>query len=178
MSNQIMPFGRIQDAILNVRGQNVMLDRDLADLYGVETRRLNEQVKRNIKRFPIDFMFQLNIEEKNWVVANCDHLHTLKFSRTSPYAFTEHGAVMLASILNTDLAVKTSVLVVRAFVLLRKLLVTNEGLARKINDLELKYDHQFDVVYKALKQLIEKPKPMRRQIGFRRKNEDEDHSAK
>lgn len=129
-----------------------MLDRDLADLYIVETRRLNEQVKRNIDRFPKDFMFQLTKKEKDWVVANCPHLQSLKFSRTLPFAFTEHGAVMLASILNTDLAVQTSILVVRAFVQLRKILATNKNLARKINELELKYDNQFSVVFKALKQ--------------------------
>ncbi len=172
-----MSFGRIQDAILNIRGQKVMLDRDLADLYGVETKRLNEQVKRNIKRFPIDFMFQLTIEEKNWVVANCDHLHTLKFSTTTPYAFTEHGAVMLASILNTDLAAQTSILVVRAFIQLRKLLATHEELARKINELELRYDTKFAVVFKVLKQFIDKPLPTRRQIGFKKRyEEDEEHS--
>ena len=175
MSNQIMPFGRIQNAILNIRGQKVMIDRDLADLYGVETKRLNEQVKRNIKRFPIDFMFQLTSDEKNEVVANCDHLQVLKYSSTNPYAFTEHGAVMLASILNTETAVQTSVLVVRAFVQLRKLLLTNEEMAQKINDLERKYDGQFDLVYKALKQLIEKPKPARRQIGFTRGKEQDNH---
>ncbi|MEP6793538.1 MAG: ORF6N domain-containing protein [Saprospiraceae bacterium] len=174
MRTQVMPFERIQNSILNIRDQKVMLDRDLAELYGVETKRLNEQVKRNLKRFPIDFMFQLTTEEKSGVVANCDHLQVLKFSHTNPYAFTEHGAVMLASILSTDLAVQTSVLVVRAFVELRKLLSTNEALAKKINNLEMKYDGQFDLVYKALKQLIEKPKPARKQIGFKRKNEQED----
>jgi len=87
-----------------------MIDRDLADLYGVETRRLNEQVKRNKERFPKEFMFQLNKKEKEWVVANCDHLVKLKFSRTNPYAFTEHGTLMLASILNTEIAIQTSAL--------------------------------------------------------------------
>ena len=148
-----------------------MLDRDLAELYGVETKRLNEQVKRNIDRFPKDFMFQINKQEKAWVVANCDHLQVLKFSRTLPYAFTEHGAIMLASILNTNLAVQTSIMVVRVFVQLRKLLATHKDLARKIDELELKYDHQFSIVFKALKQLIEKPTPVRRRIGFN-KNSD------
>src|SRR6187399_2836946 len=106
MKRDIIPFERIQNSILNLRGQKVMLDRDLAVLYGVETKRLNEQVKRNINRFPLDFMFQLTVKEKNWVVANCDHLQALKFSSMMPYAFTEHGAVMLASILNSDVAVQ------------------------------------------------------------------------
>jgi len=154
-----------------------MLDRDLAEIYGVETKRLNEQVKRNSKRFPADFMFQLTTEEKHEVVAKCDHLKVLKFSSTNPYAFTEHGAVMLAAILSTDIAVQTSVLVVRAFVHLRKLLSTNEELARKINELELKYDGQFDLVYKAIKKLIDVPRPNRKPIGFIRRNEKEDHTS-
>lgn len=170
MRNTLIPLERIQGSILNIRGQKVMIDRDLAKLYGVETRRLNEQVKRNIDRFPNDFMFQLSKEEKDEVVANCDHLLSLKFSKTNPYAFTEHGAIMLASILNTTLAVETSILVVRAFIQLRKLLSTNEEVARKINELEQRYDSKFSVVFKALKQLIDKPNPERRQIGFLKKN--------
>ena len=96
--------GRIEKAIFIFRGQKVMLDIDLADIYGVKTKRLNEQVKRNLSRFPTDFMFQLSDEEKLEVVANCDHLERIKFSYTNPYAFTEHGAIMLASFLNTALA--------------------------------------------------------------------------
>ena len=146
-----------------------MLDKDLAELYDVETRRLNEQVKRNIARFPADFMFKLTKNEKDWVVANCDHLQNLKFSRTLPFAFTEHGAIMLASILNTDRAIKASILVVRAFVQLRKILGSHEDLYRKINELETKYDAKFSFVFKALKQLIDQPNPPRRQIGFIKK---------
>ncbi len=168
-TKNLIPQERIQNSILYIRGQKVMLDRDLAELYGVETRRLNEQVKRNIDRFPVDFMFQLTREEKEEVVANCDHLKSLKFSKTNPYAFTEHGAIMLASILNTSLAVETSILVVRAFIQLRKLLASNEELALKINEMEQKYDSNFSVVFQALKQLIDEPKPPRKQIGFVRK---------
>jgi hypothetical protein len=165
-TKNLIPPERIQNSILYIRGQKVMLDRDLAELYGVETRRLNEQVKRNVDRFPVDFMFQLSREEKDEVVANCDHLKSLKFSKTNPYAFTEHGAIMLASILNTSLAVETSILVVRAFIQLRKLLASNEELAIKINELEQKYDSNFSAVFQALKQLIDEPKPTRKQIGF------------
>lgn len=164
--NSMSPVGKIQSSILNVRGQKVMVDRDLADLYGVATKRLNEQVKRNKDRFPPDFMFKLTKDEKDWVVANCDNLQILKFSRTTPYAFTEHGAVMLAAILNTKMAVKTSILVVRAFVQLRKSTSTNHDLVRKINALEANYDAKFSIVFKALKQLIDKPHPPRKQIGF------------
>lgn len=160
---------QIQQSILILRGQKVMLDRDLAELYGVETKRLNEQVKRNKGRFPKDFMFRLTKKEKDEVVANCDHLRALKYSRTNPYAFTEHGAVMLASVLNTELAVKTSILVVRAFIQLRKMLAYNKELIKRINELEAKYDSKFTNVFKVLKQIIEKPDPPRRPIGFRNK---------
>lgn len=168
MKRSIHP-NQIQHTILVIRGQKVMLDRDLAELYGVETKRLNEQVRRNKGRFPRDFMFQLTRKEKEEVVANCDHLASLKYSRTNPYAFTEHGAVMLASVLNTDLAVKTSILVVRAFIQLRKLLAHNKDLIKRIDELEEKYDSKFSTVFKALKQIIEKPNPPRRPIGFRNK---------
>ncbi|MEO5907226.1 MAG: ORF6N domain-containing protein [Saprospiraceae bacterium] len=126
---------KIQTVILPLRNQRVMLDRDLAILYGLETKRLNEQVKRNIDRFPGDFMFQLSQQEKDWVVANCDHLSGLKYSPTLPYAFTEHGAVMLASVLNSKQAIATSINVVRAFVHLRNLLTSHKDLARKIKEL-------------------------------------------
>lgn len=97
----IIPLGQIEKRILVIRGQGVMLDADLAGLYGVSTKRLNEQVRRNLDRFPEDFMFQLTAKEKAEVVANCDHLAKLKFSPVLPHAFTEHGAIMVASVLNT-----------------------------------------------------------------------------
>jgi hypothetical protein len=112
----LIPVERIERSIFLIRGQKVMLDADLAELYGVTTKRLNEQVKRNRGRFPADFMFQFAAKEKIEVVANCDHLSKLKFSPVLPNAFTEHGAIMVASVLNTPRAIQTSVLVVRAFV--------------------------------------------------------------
>ena len=168
MAKHIVPIERIQSAILFIRGLKVMIDHDLAEIYGVETRRLNEQVKRNKERFPNDFMFQLSKEEKAWVIANCDHLQMLKFSRTNPYAFTEHGAVMLASILNTSVAVQASIQVVRAFVKLRQLIGSHEELSQKLLQLEKKYDKQFNIVFSALKKLIDEPTPERRQIGFKK----------
>jgi hypothetical protein len=117
-------------------------------------------------RFPKDFMFQLNAGEKAWVVANCDHLESLKYSKSLPYAFTEHGAVMLASILNSEIAISTSIVVVRAFIELRKALASHDALRKKINELEQRYDANFSYVFKAIKQLMENPKPQRRQIGF------------
>ncbi len=149
----LVPMGRIERAIFVIRGQKVMLDADLAELYGVLTKVLNQAVKRNKERFPVDFMFQLTKEEKDEVVTNCDHLKRLKFSPTLPHAFTEHGAIMLATILNSPIAVQASIQVVRAFVRLRQMLASNAVLARKLDTLERKYDAQFKVVFDAIRQL-------------------------
>ncbi len=159
---------RIALAILFIRGQKVLLDIDLASIYGVKTKRLNEQVKRNTNRFPQDFMFQLSDEEKKQVVASCDHLNKIKFSNSNPYAFTEHGAIMLASVLNSPLAIETSVLIVRAFVKLREILSTNAELAKKIMELETRYDKHFKVVFHALRELMndEILKVERPKIGY------------
>jgi len=150
-----------------IRGEKVILDADLAQLYDVSTKRLNEQVKRNQGRFPEDFMFQLTEAEKVEVVANCDHLRRLKFSPTRPYAFTEHGAIMAANVLNSEGAVKASVQVVRAFIKLRQLLASNADLSRKLNELESKYDRQFSVVFDAIRELMTPPPSKARPIGFR-----------
>lgn len=126
----------IENKILLIRDEEVMLDADLAALYGVTTKRLNEQVKRNRDRFPEDFMFQLSEKEQAEVVANCDHLKRLKFSPNLPHAFTEHGATMLATVLNSPVAVQASIQVVRAFVKLRQILSTSKELAHKLEQLE------------------------------------------
>ena len=105
----IVPVGKIEERILLIRGEKVIVDADLSEFYGVPTKRLNEQVKRNKDRFPDDFMFQISAEEKSEVVANCDHLSKLKYSKSLPYAFTEHGAIMAASVLNSKKAVEVSV---------------------------------------------------------------------
>ena len=146
-----------------------MLDSDLADIYGVKTSRLNEQVKRNKDRFPDDFMFQLTEKEKKEVIANCDHLQKLKFSKTNPYAFTEHGTIMLANVLKTSTAVETSVLIVRAFVKLRELLSTHKKLERKVLELESKYDKQFKLIFKAIRELTQQDQinKNRPRIGFK-----------
>lgn len=146
-----------------------MLDSDLADIYGVKTKRLNEQVKRNPGRFPSDFMFQLTDVEKKEVVANCDHLSKIRFSSTNPYAFSEHGAIMLASVLNTELAIETSVLIVRAFVKLREIMTKNAELGKKLTELESKYDKQFKIVFQALRELMQNDahKTERIKIGYR-----------
>ena len=168
----IIPEVRIERSILVIRGEKVMLDTDLAVLYGVPTKRLNEQVKRNRDRFPRDFMFQLTGREKREVVANCDHLKRLKFSPSLPYAFTEHGAIMLATVLNSPIAVKASIQVVRAFIRLRQMLASNAELARKLYSLEKKYDEQFKVVFDAIRELMTPPAHTRKgKIGFRRERE-------
>jgi hypothetical protein len=144
-----------------------MLDADLAHLYGVATKRLNEQVKRNKERFPADFTFQLTPDEKAEVVATCDHLRPLRFSPTLPHAFTEHGAVMLATVLQTQVAIAASIQVVRAFVRLRLLLADNRDLARRLDALEARYDGQFKAVFTAIRALMTPPEKPTRRIGFR-----------
>ena len=171
----LVPIEVISSRILTIRGERIMLDTDLAELYGVETKRLNEQVRRNSERFPEDFMYQLTTAEKTEVVANCDHLSRLKFSPTLPYAFTEHGAIMAASVLNTPRAVEVSVYVVRAFVKLRELLATNKGLAVKLAELERKlegHDTSIHQLVGAIRELMNPPEPKKkRPIGFGREAE-------
>ncbi|HAH05232.1 MAG TPA: hypothetical protein DCM05_01705 [Elusimicrobia bacterium] len=156
----------IERRIFLIRGQRVMLDADLAAVYGVSTRRLNEQVRRNRKRFPKDFMFLLTPVEKAEVVAKCDHLRHIRFSPHLPLAFTEHGAIMLASVLSSPIAIESSVTVVRAFLKLREMLSTHKDLTRRLDALEKRYDAQFRVVFDAIRELMEPPDEPKRQIGF------------
>lgn len=167
----LMPVEAIERRILVIRGQKVMLDSDLAEIYNVPTKVLNQAVKRNIDRFPDDFMFHLTKEEKDEVVTNCDHLRKLKFSPSLPNAFTEHGAIMVATILNSPVAVKTSIQVVRAFVRLREMIVSNKKLSKRLDELEKKYDTQFKVVFDAIRQLMIPPEPKRKRIGFLQEKE-------
>ncbi len=155
----LVPTERIERAILVLRGHKVMLDADLAGLYGVSTKALNQAVKRNRERFPADFMFELTQEEKEEVVTNCDHLFRLRFSYVLPHAFTEHGVLMLANVLNSERAVRVSVQIVRAFVRLREVLAGHTDLARKLAEMEKKYDAQFKVVFDAIRQLMAPPEP-------------------
>ena len=148
-----------------------MIDKDLAELYGVSTRRLNEQVKRNAKRFPSDFMYQLTVEEKQEVVANCDHLKNLKFSPQLPYVFTEYGAVMLASVLNSDRAIEVNILIVRIFTRMRETLQANQEILQKLEQLEkqtFKNSDDIKVIFTALRKLLNPPQEPRPRIGFRR----------
>jgi len=165
----IIPISKIEQRILLIRGQRVILDADLAMLYGVSTRVLNQAVRRNLKRFPQDFMFKLGQPEKNEVITICDHLKNIKYAKALPNAFTEHGAIMAASILNTERAVHISVFVVRAFVKLREMLSTHKELAHKLAELERKlqnHDQSIQSLVVTIRQLMKPPETKKRPIGF------------
>lgn len=153
-----------------------MLDSDLANLYGTSTRTLNQAVKRNRDRFPEDFMFRLTNAEKTEVITNCDHLSKLRFSPSLPLVFTEHGAIMAASVLSTPRAVEMSVLVVRAFVRIREFLATHKELAAKLRELERKLESHNDAIRSlvaAIRELMAPPEPKKkRSIGFLARHED------
>ena len=159
----------VERTILLIRGHRVMLDTDLAILYGVPTKRLNEQVRRNKKRFPSDFMFQLTAEE---VERLRSQIATLKPGRGqhrkySPYAFTEQGVAMLSSVLHSERAIQVNIAIMRAFVQLREMIGSNKTLARRLNELEKKYDSQFRVVFEAIRDLMTEPEPKVKRIGFK-----------
>jgi hypothetical protein len=188
MSKKIIPIRRITQSILVLRGQKVMLDYDLATLYGVEARVLNQAVKRNASRFPVDFMFQISAEEMEKVsqvvtppaqertekkVTNSSQFVTssskYRGKRYRPYAFTEQGVAMLSSVLNSERAVKVNIAIMRAFVRLREVLETNRELAQKFNELEKrvgKHDEKIDAILEAIRQLMAPPTKPRREIGF------------
>jgi uncharacterized protein YciW len=180
MPNNNLLLPRIEHQILVIRGQKVIVDSDLAALYGVPTKRLNEQVKRNKERFPQDFMFQLDDAEKAEVVAKCDHLTNLKFSKSLPYAFSEHGAIQAANVLASSQAVEMGIYIVRAFVHLRQATDLHQDLAKRLTELEeqtAKLDMQHDnfsqttraqlkQVFDALKALTTQPDSVKRPIGF------------
>ena len=163
---------RIEQSILLIRGQKVMLDRDLAQLYGVETRVLNQAVRRNIDRFPEDFMSRLTREEImriSQIVISSVHpvVKTLKFSK-NVMAFTEHGVAMLSSVLNSPRAVQVNIQIMRTFAKLREIISHHKDLARRLDELEKKYDAQFKIVFDAIRQLMAppEPEPPKKRIGF------------
>ncbi|MBW2278087.1 MAG: ORF6N domain-containing protein [Deltaproteobacteria bacterium] len=175
-TTEITPIDAIEPLILNMRGTRVILDVDLARLFGTTTKRLNEQVRRNRERFPEDFAFKLTKMEKMEVVANCDHLENIKYSNTLPLAFTEYGAIMAANVLNSQRAVKVSVLVVRAFVRLKKLLSANAELALELADLKNRvegHDDEIERIVAAIRMLTEPRVSRRCKIGFG--SEPDDH---
>jgi len=159
--------------ILVIRGKRVMLDRDLAMLYGVATKRLNEQVKRNPKRFPEDFMFQLTSNEKGDLVANCDRFAMIKHSTVLPYVFTEQGVAMLSSVLNSERAIVVNIQIMRAFVKLKEFVLSHKDLAIKLEALERKYsehDQKIHQIFEAIRQLLAQPRSEERRIkGFAQK---------
>jgi hypothetical protein len=171
---------RIESRILVVRNHKVIIDADLAALYDVPTKALNQAIKRNAERFPADFMFQLSAEEKAEVVTNCDHLQQLKFSRALPFAFTEHGAIQAANVLNSPRAVEMGIYVVRAFVRLKEAAATHADLAKRLTELEEKTEGlalshdtfsrntraQLKQIFDALRALMVPPDPPKRPIGF------------
>ena len=170
MSNtEIIPGERIEKAIYVIRGEKVMLDRDLAELYQVQTKALNQAVRRNIDRFPADFMFQLTenevaeVNRSQFVTGSEKH----RDPRFPPFAFTEQGVAMLSSVLRSKRAITVNIEIMRAFVKLRQLLVSNVELSRRLDELESKYDKQFRVVFDAIRRLMVTPARGRKEIGFR-----------
>jgi hypothetical protein len=167
---EVVRVSRIEQRILLIRGVKVIIDADLAEFYGLSTKRLNEQMKRNKSRFPDDFVFRLTTKEKSEVVAKCDHLSNLKYSNALPCAFTEHGALMEAGVLNTDRAVEVSVFVVRAFVKLRQTISPHKELSRNLAQLEKKlarHDRQIISLVHAIRSLTGPGEvPASRRIGF------------
>jgi hypothetical protein len=155
----------VESIIIVLRGEKVILDRDIARLYEVETKMLVQAVKRNLDRFPLDFMFQLTLEESASLRYQFG-TSSWGGSRYRPYAFTEQGVAMLSGVLRSERAVQVNVEIMRTFVRLRRLAATREDLARKIEDLEEKYDEQFRVVFDALRELMAAPEPSDRPIGF------------
>jgi len=163
-----VPLERVESAILLIRGEKVILDSDLAMLYGVSTARLNQQINRNLDRFPGDFMFRLSATEfHDLMLQNATSKKGRGGRRKLPYVFTEHGAIMAANVLNSDRAVRASVQVVRAFVKLRQILAANADLAGKLDALEKKYDRHFKIVFDAIRQLMTPPPVNANSIGFR-----------
>ena len=164
--NGVILVDRIENIILFIRGHKVILARDLAELYGVTTGNLNKAVKRNIDRFPNDFMFQLTAEEYKSLRFHFGILEKGRHSKYLPYAFTEQGVAMLSSVLKSKRAVQVNIEIMRAFVRLRRMLSVHKDLERKLTDLEQKYDEQFKIVFEVISQLMTPPAKPRKKIGF------------
>jgi hypothetical protein len=163
----LVPVERIEQAILVLRGHKVLLDADLAVLYAVETKVLNRAVKRNLDRFPADFMLKLTDKEAASLRFHIGTSNRRGGRRYMPYAFTEQGVAMLSSVLRSPRAVQVNIEIMRAFVRLRQMLQSNESLAGKLEELEKKYDSQFRVVFEAIRELMVHPETPKKRIGFR-----------
>jgi hypothetical protein len=174
-ARQIIPLESIERRIYVIRGHNVMLDFDLAELYGVTTSRLNEQVKRNIERFPEDFAFQLSREAFDALMSQIAISNTGRGGRRKlSWAFTEHGILMLSSVLRSEQAVQVNIAIMRAFVRMREVMISHKEMARRIDDMERKYDTQFKAVFDALRRIMEPPDPpKKRRIGYIIPEQDE-----
>jgi hypothetical protein len=169
MSKEIIPVERVAQSIRWIRGQKVLLDSDLAALYGVTTGNLNKAVNRNRDRFPSDFMFQLSAQETEDLIFQIGRSKGRGGRRHRPYAFTEQGIAMLSSVLNSDRAIRVNIAIMRAFVKLRQMLETNRELARKFSEIERrvgKHDQEIAAILEAIRQLMAPPEKPRRQIGF------------
>lgn len=167
MKDSLVPIERIESKIFLMRGKKIMLDKDLAELYGVKPIALRQQVKRNIDRFPEDFMFQLTKEEVDILVSHFVIPSKKHLGGYLPYAFTEQGVAMLSSVLNSKTAILVNIQIIRVFTRLQEMVLSNEALKRKIEAMEKKYDHQFKVVFDALKSLLSSPAKKIKRIGFR-----------
>ena len=163
----LIPNDRIEKAIYLIRGERVMMDSDLAELYGVETNALNRAVKRNLKRFPNDFMFQLSTEEASDLRRQFGTSKSRGGRRYLPYVFTEQGVAMLSSVLHSDRAVLVNIEIMRTFVKIRQMLASNAELSHRLDELESKYDRQFKVIFDAIRQLMSPAPANRKPIGFR-----------
>lgn len=169
-----LPDEVLMDKILLVRNIKVMLDRDLAELYGIETKRLKEQVRRNIDRFPKDFMFELSEKEHELLKRQFDNRNRGQHSKYPPYAFTEHGVLMLSSVLNTERAVKVNIQIMRVYVRIREMIQTHKDLIIQMDQLEQKVgkqDEKISIVFEYLTKFIELEKKPRKEVGYKRKDE-------
>ncbi len=165
-ARSLVQIQRIENAIMMIRQQRVMLDADLADLYGTETKVLVQAIKRSLSRFPKDFMFQLTKQEFTILRSQSVTSRSWGGRRTPPYAFTEQGVAMLSSVLNSKKAVDVNVEIMRTFVRVREILSSTENLGRRLRDLENKCDEQFEIVFEAIKKLMENPEEAKRIAGF------------
>ena len=167
-----MPQEQVENKILVIRGSKVMIDRDLAELYGVETKQLNRQVHRNYERFPVEFMFQLTKVEKDELVTNWHRFNSLKHSSVLPYAFTEHGIAMLSSVLKSKRAIHVNIIIIKTFMKLRDIISLHKELAQKLSQLERKYerhDEQIHAIFEQIREFMTFKEKSHKQIGFKNK---------
>ncbi len=174
----LIPSEVIEQRIFLIRGEKVMIDRDLAELYEVQTKVLNQSVKRNIDRFPDGFMFKLSKQERDELVTICDRFETLKHSTSFPFAFTELGVAMLSSVLKSKRAIQVNIQIMKTFVHLRRMFTENKELSLRLEELEKKYDKQFKIVFDILNQLLSPENPPKHRMGFYVKEKVAQYSVK